>query len=148
MECEPTNALVIGGLAHSLNLAGMPEEALLQAKKAIRLSPYGPYTSFYRATAGFANYFTRQYEAAITECKKYLDHQQHGVHALDSWHCLIASHMELGQEEEARAEAKNLLEKHPDFSIKALVNRIKKGYKDLSFLDRHIELLRKAGLPE
>jgi len=148
VECEPTNALVIGSLATSLNLAGKPEEALVQAKKAIRLSPYGPYTYSYRATAGFANYFTRQYEAAITECKKYLDHQQHGVFARDAWHFLIASYMELGQKEEARAEAKKLLEKHPNFSIKALVNRIKRSYKDLSFLDRHIELLRKAGLPE
>jgi len=131
-----------------LNLAGKPEEALVQAKKAIRLSPYGPYTFSFHATAGFANYFTRHYEASITECKKCLDLQQHGVRARDVWHCLIASYMELGQEEEARAEAKKLLEKHPNFSIKALVNRIRKSYKDLSFLDRHIELLRKAGLPE
>ena len=56
--------------------------------------------------------------------------------------------MELGQNEEARAEAKKLLEKHPDFSIKAVTNRIKNFHKDLSFLDRHIELLREAGLPD
>jgi len=56
--------------------------------------------------------------------------------------------MELGQKEEARAEAKKLLEKHPDFSIKAFANRTKNSHKDLSFLDRHIELLRKAGLPD
>jgi len=148
VECEPTNALIIGTLATSLNLAGKPEEALVQAKKAIRLSPYGPYTFDFHATAGFANYFTRQYEAAITECKKCLDLQQHGFIARNTWHCLIASYLELGQEEEARAEAKKLLEKHPNFSIKASVNRIKIRYKDLSFLDRHIELLRKAGLPE
>jgi len=148
VECEPTNALVIAGLARSLNLAGKPEEALVQAKKAIRLSPYGPWTSSYRATVGFANYFIRQYEAAITECKKYLDYQQHGVRARDCWHFLIASYMELGREEEARAEAKKLLEKHPDFSIKAFANMIKNFHKDLSYLDRHIELLRKAGLPD
>jgi adenylate cyclase len=148
VECEPGNAVVIATLAESLKLAGKPEEALVQAKKAIRLSPYGPYTFMSYATAGLANYFTRQYEAAITECKKSLDLQQHGVFARDAWHCLIASYMELGQKEEARAEAKKLLEKHPNFSIKALVNRIKKNYKDFSFLDRHIELLRKAGLPE
>jgi adenylate cyclase len=148
VDCEPNNAINIGSLAGSLYLAGKPEEALVQAKKAIRLSPYGPYTSAFHAAAGFANYFSRQYEAAITECKKSLDLQQHGILARDAWHCLIASYMELGQEEEARAEAKRLREKHPDFSIKAVVNRIKKSYKDLSFLDRHIELLRKAGLPE
>jgi adenylate cyclase len=148
VECEPSNAIFIATLANSLNLAGEPEEALVQAKKAIRLSPYGPYTPFCHATAGFANYFTRQYEAAITECKKYLDRQQHGVIARDCWHFVIASYMELGQKEEARAEAKKLLEKHPDFSIKASANRIKNSHKDLSFLDRHIELLRKVGLPD
>ena len=146
VECEPTNALVIGALANSLNLAGKPEEALVQAKKAIRLSPYSPFTPWYHSIAGFANYFARQYEAAITECKKYLDRQQHDFTARDCWHFLIGSYMELGQKEEARAEAKKLLEKHPDFSIKAIADRIKKSHKDLSFLDRHIELLRKAGL--
>ena len=147
-ECEPTNAVVIGGLASNLVRAGKPEEALVQAKKACRLSPYGPYRSMFHGTAGSANYFTRQYDAAITECNKSLDLQQHGANARRAWHFLIASYMELGQEEEARDEAKKLLEKHPDFSIKAVVNRINKNYKDLSFLDRHIELLRKAGLPE
>jgi TolB-like protein len=148
VECEPTNALVIGGLALNLNYAGKPEEALVQAKKAIRLNPYGPYTSLYRDALGFVNYVTRKYEAAITEFKKCLDHQQHGFVARSCWHYLIASYMELGQKEEARAEAKKFFEKHPNFSITAEVNGIKKRYKDLSFLDRHIELLRKAGLPE
>jgi tetratricopeptide (TPR) repeat protein len=135
-------------LAFSLNLAGEPEEALVQAKKAMRLSPYDPYTFGYRAAAGFANYFTGQYEAAIKECKKSLDLQQHGLDALDCWHFLIASYMELGEKEEARTEAKKLLEKHPDFSIKVFANRTKETHKDLSFLDRHIELLREAGLPD
>ena len=147
VECEPTNAIVIGGLALTLNYAGKPEEALVQAKKAIRLNPYGPYTALYRDALGFVNYVTRQYEAAITEFKKCLDHQQYGFVARSCWHYLIASYMELGQKEEARAEAKKFLEKHPNFSITAEANGIKKRYKDLSFLDRHIELLRKAGLP-
>ncbi|NIQ40019.1 MAG: tetratricopeptide repeat protein [Proteobacteria bacterium] len=148
VECEPNNANVIGSLAWILIQAGKPEEALVQAKKATRLSPYGPYTAQHRAAAGFANYFTREYEAAITEFKKSLDHEQHGVIARDCWHFLIGSYMELGQDEEARAEAKKLLEKHPDFSIKAFANMIKNFHKDLSFLDRHIELLREAGLPD
>ena len=63
---------------------------------------------------------------------------------------LIASYMELGREKEARAEARKLLEQHPDFSIEAYTKRIKAGFpfKDYAFLDRQIELLRKAGLPE
>ncbi len=148
VECEPTNAGVIGSLAWILIQAGEPEEALVQAKRAVRLSPYGPYTAQHHAAAGLADYFTQQYEAAITEFKKSLDHEQHGVIARDCWHFLIASYMELGQDEEARAEAKKLLEKHPDFSIKVTANILKNFHKDLSFLDRHIELLRKAGLPD
>jgi hypothetical protein len=55
--------------------------------------------------------------------------------------------MELGREEEARAEVQKLLEQHPDFSIEAYIKAMKRTpFKDYAFLDRQIELLRKAGL--
>lgn len=56
--------------------------------------------------------------------------------------------MELGREEEARAEAERFLAEFPEFSIQKESKRLKQSYKDPSFLDRHVKLLRKAGLPE
>jgi hypothetical protein len=45
--------------------------------------------------------------------------------------------MELGREEEARAEAWKLLAQRPDFSIESYIKAIKKiPFKDYAFLDR------------
>ena len=57
--------------------------------------------------------------------------------------------MAAGKEAQARAEAAKLREQQPNVSIASLTKDIKKfPFKDLSFLERHTELLRKAGLPE
>ena len=55
----------------------------------------------------------------------------------------------VGGEAEARAEAGKLREQDPTVSIASLIDDIKGvPLKDLSFLERHSELLQKAGLPE
>ena len=57
--------------------------------------------------------------------------------------------MELGREAEARDEARKLLEQHPDLSLTAYVKAMKRlSFKDHGFVDRQVELLRKAGLPD
>ena len=100
--------------------------------------------------AGIANYLTGRHEAAATFFKQRLERfpPAGGDHWAVLW--LTASYMELGREKEARAEARRLLEQHPDFSIEAHTKRTKAGFpfKDYAFLDRQIELLRKAGIPE
>jgi adenylate cyclase len=145
VDLEPNNAMGIGIFAKTMIYAGRPEEALVLIRKAKRLSPYPP--PYFLETAGHANYLTGRYEAAITEYQKLLERQRHSVIARLSWAWLIASYMELGREEEARAEAEKLLEHHPDFSTKAYIKATKRiPFKDFAFLDRQIELLRKAGL--
>jgi hypothetical protein len=55
--------------------------------------------------------------------------------------------MELGREDEAKAELRKLLDIQPDFSIESHTKSIRRRpFKDYAFLDRQIELLRKAGL--
>ena len=57
--------------------------------------------------------------------------------------------MELGREVDARAEVGKLLEIHPEYPIETAIDTIDNyPYKELLFLDRLVELLRKAGLPE
>ena len=145
VEVEPNNAVAIDMLGFTMTLAGMSEEALVLERKAMRLSPYPPI--YFLAGAGDANYLTGRYEAAINEYKKYLKRQQHGGGARRVRHWLIASYMELGREEDARVEAQKLLEQDPNVSVAALIEETKRfPFKDYAFLDRHIELLRKAGL--
>ena len=144
VEVEPNNAVGYAALAGVMIRAGRPEEGLVLIRKTMRLCPH-PTPSWLRR-AGHANYFTGRYEAAITEYKRCLERVQHGALARECSAFMVASYMELGREEEARAEARKLIDQHPDFSTKASVNVIKRSYKDLSFLDRHMGLLRKAGL--
>ncbi len=57
--------------------------------------------------------------------------------------------MELGREAEARDEARKLLEQRPDLSLPAYAKAMKRlPFKDHGFVDRQIQLLRKAGLPD
>jgi hypothetical protein len=50
----------------------------------------------------------------------------------------------LGREEEARAEAREVLRIHPKFSLDHFAKTL--GYKDQSIVDQRVESLRKAGL--
>ena len=128
-------------------LAGMPDEAHPLINKAMRLSPYPPI--WYRNIETNINYLTGRYDAAITSGKKVLDRTLEGVLARDTWVLLIASYSELGREAEARVEAKNYLEHDPNYSLKEDAQRRKDFiYKDKSWIDRYINSLRKAGLPE
>ena len=55
--------------------------------------------------------------------------------------------MALGQEKEAQIEVQKLPKKYPDFSIETYVKREKRrDFKDKAYIDRQVELLRKAGL--
>jgi TolB-like protein/class 3 adenylate cyclase/Flp pilus assembly protein TadD len=147
VEAEPSNATANLVLAYAMISAGRPEQGWVLMRKVMRLAPHPPL--YFYSAAVYANYLTGRYETTITPCKKFLKRQQHGPAALILWHWLIASYMELGREEEARAETQRLLEQHPNTSIEGYAIRIKRlSFKDFKFLDRQIEHLRKAGLPD
>ena len=128
--------------------AGRPEDGVALIRKALRLSPYPPV--WYRNVETNINYLTERYEEAIASGRKVLERTQVGGQALDTWPLLIASYVELGREAEARAEAEILMKKNPDFwGVKEEAEWRKDWYyKDKSWIDRYIEALRKAGLPE
>jgi adenylate cyclase len=146
LETEPGNAVAIYIQGELMVKVGKPEEGLVLLKKAMRLAPYPP--PYFMHWAGHANYLAGRYEAAITEYRKVIARQPHGNLGCISWGWLITSYMELGREEEARAEARKLLEQNLNFSIKTQISIQKQGFKDQSIFERRIELLRKAGLPE
>ena len=52
----------------------------------------------------------------------------------------------LGQENESRAAAADILKLNPNFTIKFRVNS--SPYKDRQLVDRWADVLRKAGIPE
>ena len=59
---------------------------------------------------------------------------------------LAASFAELGMMGEARHQAEKVMRLHPEFSISRW--RRRPLYRDTAILERYLEGLRKAGLPE
>jgi adenylate cyclase len=137
----PNSAFVHAALAFSLRYAGRPDEAIALFKKAIRLSPIPD--TWYLTSLGRCYEMVGRYEEAISEYKKALSRNPEDVltHA-----CLATTYNLLGREEEARAEVAELLRIDPKFSLKSYF----KGqlYKNPQDLERDIEAMRNAGLPE
>src|SRR6266571_3082909 len=126
-------------LAQILNFAGRPEEAIGLAQKAMRLNPRVLVTPLF--LLGQAHRLAGRYETAIAFLKRiptlnpnYLPAHVH----------LAANYSELGREEEARAEAAEVLRISPDFSLEFVRQRF--PYKDPAASERLVADLRKAGL--
>lgn len=106
------------------------------------------YTSFFLNIETNINYLTGRFEAAIASGRKHLDRTQEGVIARSTWKLVIASYIELGRESEAQAEAENYLAHNPDYSVNDEAGWVVELYKDSSWVDRYMDTLRTAGLPE
>jgi TolB-like protein/predicted Zn-dependent protease len=134
----------IGGLFNlgdSLSYAGRPQEAIPHFKRLIRLSPLDP--SMGLLGLNFVYIMMERYEEAITEIKKALHYQPDFLTA----HARLAGcYAALGREEEADAEAAEVLRLHPKFSVMKIAKRMQIRDKDVK--QRYIDLLRKAGLPD
>jgi tetratricopeptide (TPR) repeat protein len=123
----------------ALNFSCRFKEAIPFCEEAIRLDPYPPGSSF-RALGSAYNAVGRL-EEALKAYEKALKVNPNDIFA----HMNLAGlYIELGREEEARAEAREVLRLHPKFSLDYFAQIF--AYKDPSVADRRIELLRKAGL--
>jgi adenylate cyclase len=135
---EPNLALGYIALGFALTDSGKPTEALVAVHKAMRLDPEGQfYNSF---VEGRVYLLMGRYEEAIPAFKRELARHPHFIvaHAL-----LIACYVELGRNEEARAEAAEVMRINPQFSLTALkqVSAFKEPLRDRLFGD-----MAKAGL--
>lgn len=110
-------------------------------KKAIRLRPFPP--PHFTATLVQGYYLTEQYEKALAAATSTLK-QYPMSFELNIW--LVLTYVALGHENEARQEAKKLLENHPQFSAKAWARKYFSCHKDLKIKARILEQLTTAGL--
>jgi adenylate cyclase len=118
---------------------GRPEEAVELLKKAIRLNPY--YPDWYAANLGNAYALLRRFEEALGAHRDALSRNPHFFIA----HLGLADiYSRLGRQEEARAEAVEVLRISPIFSLEGW--RQFSPQKDSAALERQIAALRKAGL--
>jgi len=141
VSLSPSHADITALLASYLTSAGRPAEAVETIERAMRLAP--TYPVWYLGIAGEAYRFQSNYDKAIT--------------AYECWHVrqpnasvpyisLASTYAEAGDEGAARAAAKELLARDPKFSIEKYAKRL--NFKNPEDLERILDGLRKAGLPE
>jgi adenylate cyclase len=128
--------------AHLLTYAGEPAKAMEILEANIRLDPFQPLMHS-SGFMGFANYMLKCYSETVRllrECISHLPNSQ----AVHLW--LASAYAQLGQVEEARGEAAEVLRINPGFTIERWKRlAVHKNPKDA---EHRIDGLRKAGLPE
>jgi len=136
---NPNSALAHMMLGKILTFAGRYEESIQELKKAIRLNPIPP--NIYLYSLGIAYCWTGQYEEAITWCEKAVRREPNSLFA----RLFMAMAYSLsGRDEEARAEAAEVLRINPKFSLEKFAKKV--TYKNKTDKERCIGALRKAGL--
>lgn len=126
-------------LVQVLSYTGQPEKAIALVKKAMRLNPQ--YPDWYVLVLGWSDALLERYEEAIAALQSILTRNPDHLFA----HLRLAAvYSESGREEEARAEAAEVLRIDPEFSLEWLRQRL--PFQEPAALDRHLAALRKAGL--
>jgi adenylate cyclase len=136
---NPGGARSLYALAIAMFYSCRFNEAITLHEQAMRLDPFP--SSIYFRNLGGAYRSVGRYEEAIKQLKKALELSPNDLFAHMS---LAVTYIKLGRDEEAKAEAVEVLRIHPKFSLDyySKVNPL----KCQSVLDDHIACLRKAGL--
>jgi len=126
----------------ALTFAGEPARAIEVQEASIRLDPFQPF-HVVLGQKGSANYSLERYEEAVRLCTECASRQPN---VLWSRVALLVAYAQLGQLEEARKEAAEVLRIHPHFTIE-IWKRVA-PYKDPKDIERRIHGMRKMGVPE
>jgi adenylate cyclase len=129
---NPNSAMSHMYLGKVHTFAGRWEQSIPEYKKAIRLNPIPP--GYYFWSLGLSYGATGQYDEAITWCEKAVHMEPDNLMARIM---MTAVYSWSGRDEEARAEAAEVLRIDPDFSLEKFAK--KAGA-------RLVSALRKAGL--
>lgn len=120
---------------------GKTDEAIELIKKAMRLTPFPP--SYFYLNLGNAYRAADRCIEAIREYQKALHLTPQNAFVFEG---LTICYGQLGREEECRAAAAELIKLNPNFSIKFIMKT--NPYIDKELVERWINILRQAGIPE
>ena len=126
-------------LGKTLSLAGRWEDSIPEYKKAIRLNPIPP--NMYLWSLGLSYCWREQYEEAIAWGEKAIRQEPNSLFARVT---MAVIYVLSEREEEARAEAAEVLRINPKFSVKKYEKRA--SYKKKADNEQYIGALHKAGL--
>jgi len=135
IEYNPNDADVLAEMGHSVCVNGDTERAITLIKRAMRLNPY--YPDWYLWHLGEAHFDNSDYRLAIHTLNQMYD-------KTEAYRMLTASHALLGEMDEARSSAEQLLITHPEFTLRHWTNV--PPDRNSGPRDRLIEGLKKAGV--
>jgi adenylate cyclase len=138
LRIMPNDWVAVAGLAYVPIAAGQPDLAI---KELSRLTKQDALAEWGFAYLSWAHFAKGEYEKAIKAAK-----QAPIPVPTMSIPMLIASYVELGRMEEARAAVAELQKALPNVSIKMI--RELRAVRDQEVLERELSALRKAGVPE
>ncbi|MDX1487888.1 MAG: tetratricopeptide repeat protein, partial [Acidiferrobacterales bacterium] len=141
VELSPSHADNTALLGLFLSYAGRHAEALQAMNRAMRLAPH--YPNWYSGIVGAAKRFQGNLDEAINAFEQERDRTPNSPRPY-IW--LASTYAEAGREEAARTAAEELLARNPNFSIKQFAKF--QAWKNPEDLERLVDGLRKAGLPE
>jgi tetratricopeptide (TPR) repeat protein len=141
IELNPNGALAHVTFGLILIFSDKIELAIKLIKRAFRLNPI-PTIPYYIVLA-LAYQAIGQYEKAIDVCEKAISSNPD----LETLYLILAaSYSSLNRSEEARKAVEKILRIHPRFTLEHHANTV--PFKNQENLDKYINALRKAGLPE
>ncbi len=145
IKLGPSNATSHILQSMALHFAGNFDESIFHANKAMRLSPY--YPTWYLKYIAMSYCMSGEYEKALASLKKAIERAKaEGSQLVPPQIHLVHTYVGLGQIKEAKALADAVLTLDPNFSLKSWQKSL--FYKNPEDLDRHLNALRKAGLPD
>ena len=138
----PENADDYAHLADIFNHIGRSGEAIEMVEQAMQLNPAIP--AWYLTTLGAAYALSGRQTESVATHKKVFQHNPSHENAFNARLSLAILYAELDQEEDARAEAEEILKLLPIFSVEIWGQR--NSNIDQAQIKRDMAALRKAGL--
>ncbi len=143
VELNPNLAIAHGYLGVTLGLAGDYEGSVAAVNRALRLSPRDYGKAFWYAGWGIGAFIAGRYDEVIELTGSILREYPRFATAYRQRAASLAA---LGRVEEARADIDQLLHLLPGLTVSQV--RIMVPVKDPEAMERWLDALRKAGLPE
>ena len=146
-DLNPNDAELLAEMANFLIFIGQPKQAIDQAKEAIRLNPF--HENWYVEYLAWAYEEAGMPKEAIEVFEQAIDLRNPSEDQLWYFPTIAAAyaHPTVGRMDDAREIVKTLLSRKPEFSTSEFVSRLL-PYKTKELLDRYVNAVRRAGVPE